>query len=105
MPVGSLRESKKEAERANAIIVSKTPENITPSLKNEILENLHLFEHQKAYFSHVKYCTWKCIITNKDFFSDGDYSITLVSGIANPKPLVNYLQTVSYTHLTLPTKA
>lgn len=92
IPVGSLREIKKGAERANAIIFSKTPDNITPTLKNEVLKNLHLFAHQKAYFSHIKYCTWKCIISNKEFCSDGHYSITLVTGIADPKPLVDYLQ-------------
>ena len=54
MPVGKLRESKKGAERANAIVFSKTPENINPTLKKEMLERLHLFAHQKAYFSHIE---------------------------------------------------
>jgi tetraacyldisaccharide 4'-kinase len=92
LPVGNLRESKKGAERANAIVFSKTPENINPTLKKGMLERLHLFAHQKAYFSHINYCTWRCISTNKEFTSDEKYSITLVSGIANPSPLLNYLQ-------------
>ena len=96
MPSGNLRESKKGAERANVIVFSKTPENINPNLKNEMLKSLHLLEHQKGYFSHVNYCTWKCLNTNKEFSSDGHYSITLVSGIANPKPLIDYLQNAGH---------
>ncbi|MBT4881444.1 MAG: tetraacyldisaccharide 4'-kinase [Flavobacteriales bacterium] len=101
MPVGNLRESKKGAERANAIVFSKTPENINPTLKKGMLERLHLFAHQKAYFSHINYCTLRCISTNKEFTSYQKYSITLVSGIANPKPLVDYLENAGHniTHL------
>ena len=97
MPVGNLRESKKGAGRANAIVFSKTPENINPTFKKGMLERLHLFTHQKAYFSHINYCTWRCINTNKEFTSDQKYSITLVSGIVNPKPLVEQLENKGHT--------
>jgi len=97
MPVGNLRERKKGAERANTIVFSKTPENINPTLKKGMLERLHLFAHQKAYFSHINYCTWRCISTNKEFTSDQKYSITLVSGIVNPKPLVEQLENKGHT--------
>jgi len=96
MPVGNLRESKKGAERANAIVFSKTPENINPTLKKGMLERLHLFAHQKAYFSCINYGTWQCISTNEEFTPDEHQSITLVSGIANPKPLVDYLQNAGH---------
>jgi tetraacyldisaccharide 4'-kinase len=97
MPVGNLRESKKGAERANAIVFSKTPENINPTLKKGMLERLHLFAHQKAYFSHINYCTWKCISTNEEFTPVEHQSITLVSGIVNPKPLVEQLENKGHT--------
>ena len=92
MPVGNLRESKKGAGRANAIIFSKTPENSNPTEKKGMVKKLNLFAHQKAYFSHINYCTWRCISTNEEFTSDEHYSIILVSGISNPSPLLNYLQ-------------
>ena len=97
MPVGNLRESKKGAERASAIVFSKTPKNINPTFKKEMLERLHLFTHQKAYFSHINYCTWKCISTNEEFIPDEHQSITLVSGIVNPKPLVEQLEKKGHT--------
>ena len=92
MPVGNLRESKKGAERTNAIIFSKTPRNSNPTEKKGMVKKLNLFAHQEAYFSHINYCFWRCISTNKEFTTDEHYSITLVSGIANPTPLLEYLQ-------------
>ena len=96
MPVGNLRENKKGAERANAIVFSKTPSNSNPTEKKGMVKKLNLFAHQKAYFSHINYGTCKCISTNKEFIPDEQQSITLVSGIANPNPLVDYLQAAGH---------
>jgi len=97
MPVGNLRESKKGAERADAIIFSKTPENSNPTQRKGMIEQLHLFAHQQAYFSRINYSTWKCIKTNKEFNPNEKESITLVSGIVNCDPLVQYLQEKGHT--------
>ena len=97
IPVGNLRESKKAAERADIIVFSKTPENSNPTQKKGMLEHLHLFAHQQAYFSGINYSTWKCIKTNKEYAPDEKESITLVTGIANNLPLVQYLQEKGYT--------
>ena len=97
IPVGNLRERKKAAERADIIIFSKTPENSNPTQKKRMLEHLHLFAHQQAYFSGINYSTWKCIKTNEEYAPDEKESITLVTGIANSLPLVQYLQKKGYT--------
>ena len=92
MPVGKLRESKKGVSRANAVIFSKTPENTNPTLKKGMLERLHLFAHQEAYFSGIEYHKFKCIRNNTELEENNPYSITLVSGIANTNPLIKYLE-------------
>ncbi len=97
IPVGNLRENKKAAERADIIILSKTPENSNPTQKKGMLKHLHLFAHQEAYFSGINYRNWKCIKTNKEYITDEKESITLVSGIANCSPLVQYLQEKGHT--------
>ena len=97
MPVGNLRESKKAAERADAIIFSKTPENSNLTQRKGMIKQLHLFAHQHAYFSHINYSTWKCIKTNKAFAPDKTESVTLVSGIANCDPLVHHLKEKGHT--------
>jgi len=92
MPVGKLRESKKGVTRANAVIFSKTPENTNPTLKKGMMGKLHLFSHQKAYFSAIEYHKFKCISNNTELEENTHYSITLVSGIANANPLIKYLK-------------
>ncbi|MEC7864008.1 MAG: tetraacyldisaccharide 4'-kinase, partial [Bacteroidota bacterium] len=92
LPLGTLREPASAATRADIILVSKTPKDITPTEKKGIIENLHLKAHQKGYFSSITYYKYKCIKNNIELENKQDYSITLVSGIANPTPLVNYLK-------------
>ena len=97
MPVGNLRESKKGADRAQAIIISKTPEQSNATEKKGMLTKLNLFDNQTAYFSHIEYSKWKCINTNNELQDDKTYSITLVTGIANAQPLVNHLQKAGHS--------
>ncbi|HIG32295.1 MAG TPA: tetraacyldisaccharide 4'-kinase [Flavobacteriales bacterium] len=97
IPVGNLRESKKGAERAQIIIISKTPEQSKPAEKKGMLAKLNLFDNQTAYFSHIEYSKWKCINTNNELQDDKTYSITLVTGIANAQPLVSHLQKVGHS--------
>jgi len=92
MPVGKLREGKKGVARANAVIFSKTPEKTNPTLKKGMLDRLHLFAHQKAYFSVIEYHKFKCISNNTELEENNPYSIILVSGIANANPLIKYLK-------------
>ena len=104
MPVGNLRESKKGSERAQVIIISKTPEQSNATEKKGMLSKLNLFAGQTAYFSHIKYSKWKCINTNNELQDDKVYSITLVTGIANAQPLVSHLQKAGHSirHLEYP---
>ena len=92
MPFGKLRESKKGVARANAIIFSKTPNNTNPTLKKGMLERLHLFSDQKAYFSLIKYHKFKSIRNNTELDENNLLSIILVTGIENANPLIKYLE-------------
>ena len=92
LPLGRLREPAKQAARADIILVSKTPNNTTPTEKKGIIESLDLKSHQKVYFSSITYHKYKSLNNNTELENEQDYSITLVSGIANPTPLVNYLE-------------
>ena len=91
LPMGTLRESKKGSERADIIVVSKSPNEINPTEKKGIIQQLSIFITQKCYFSQVQYKNWKCITTNESLLVEEEYSITLVTGIANPTPLLEIL--------------
>ena len=92
LPLGTLREPKKEAKRAEIIIVSKTPCNINQDQKSNIIKNLKLNNNQTGYISYIKYGKYKCIFDNTELKNEGDYSVTLITGIVNYNLLVEHLK-------------
>ena len=103
MPYGRLRESAEERSRANIIIVSKTPANMTPIERRIIVKELKILPYQKLYFTCLDYGNLQPVFS-KDAIAIGDedwneenFSILLVTGIANPKPLREYLDSFSNT--------
>jgi tetraacyldisaccharide 4'-kinase len=103
MPYGRLRESAEERSRANVIIVSKTPANMTPIERRIIVKELKILPYQTLYFTCLDYGNLQPVFS-KDAVKIGDedwnkesFSILLVTGIANPKPLREYLDGFSNT--------
>ena len=93
LPAGNLRESKRGAKRADLVMVTKCPEKYSHAKLQEIQYILNLKPPQKIYFSKISYDDSICGISktlplnyllNKNF--------TLVTGIANSKPLVEFLK-------------
>ena len=101
LPVGNLRESRKGAYRADVIVVTKCPDKVSYSRLQEIKFLLNLASHQKVYFSKIGYAdTLKGVSECLPLSYLKDKSFTLVTGIANPAPLVLFLkeQGFSFTH-------
>ena len=113
LPYGRLRESIKAKDRADIIIVSKTPENIKPNEKKLVSENLKPASYQKLYFTGLKYGELVPFLSDTvsvpmDWgLSVNNYSVVLVTGIARPQQLVNYLGEISTDihHLNYPDHA
>ncbi|MGQ1908881.1 tetraacyldisaccharide 4'-kinase [Marinifilum sp. RC60d5] len=101
LPYGRLRESADERSRANIIIVSKAPANMTPIERRIIVKELNILPYQKLYFTCLDYDSLQAVfneqainIINEDWGKE-NFSILLVTGIANPKPLKEYLDNFS----------
>ena len=102
IPTGDLRDERKSAKRAQIIIVTKCPANLTELERDEIIEKIYPEEHQHIFFTSIKYDTpyhiynpadqW--ILTMRD-------EVLLVCGIANPLPLKNYLHENTHTYYQL----
>jgi len=92
LPTGNLREPKSGAKRADLIIVTKCPENISVEEQEKIMCELKIEQHQQLYFSSISYSD-EIVSKDKkmDFEEIKNQRFTLVTGIANPKPLVDYL--------------
>ena len=96
-PLGKLRESCLGAKRAEIIVVTKCPKNITKKNKNVIRKKLALNKTQKIFFSHIK--SYKFIKNNKILTLDPTKKYFLVTGIANPDLLIEKLQQLSINFL------
>ncbi len=113
LPYGRLREPLRAKDRADIIIVSKTPENIKAIDRNIIRKNLNPRPYQKLYFTGIKYGKLIPLLSENasvpiDWgISSNIYSIVLVSGIARSQLLVNYLGKFSNDihHLNFPDHA
>ena len=97
LPTGNLREPTVGAERAKIIVVTKCPPKLTHREMDTIRTKLRLHNYQQLYFSFIDYSeeinSEEASIKLDDL---KDKCFTLVTGIANPKPLVNYLKTKGF---------
>ena len=93
LPTGDLRDSKREAKRANLIIVTKCPEQLSGKEQSEVINMLNPKPDQEVIFSYLSYDEELKGNTSSIVLNDLlGKKVTLVTGIANPKPLVNYLE-------------
>jgi len=97
LPSGRLREPRRGAKRADIIVVTKSPEVLSPLEIRRITSTIHPEPYQKVFFSFIDYQKLRPI--NKDAekiwqnkHPMDKYSFLLVSAIANPKPLLIYMK-------------
>lgn len=92
LPAGDLRESKAGAERADLIIVSKCPDILTEEKKQYYISRIRPTSRQKVFFTSIGYD--ENVYSRDQSIPDNNlsyYDILLITGIANPTPLVNHL--------------
>lgn len=100
LPVGRLRENIGALSRADIIIVSKTPDHFTREQQKELEQKLHLLQHQKLYFSYLNYGELVSLdegVASIPVSQLKEYDCILVTGIANTKPLLEFIKPNSYS--------
>ncbi|MCC6633865.1 MAG: tetraacyldisaccharide 4'-kinase [Chitinophagaceae bacterium] len=99
LPTGDLRDEKRSAVRADIIVVTKCPTSITQDKKYKILRSIKPLKHQRVFFTTIDYGTPYHIYNNQDeWVLTPNEEVLLVCGIANPKPLKEYLHTAVHTY-------
>lgn len=96
MPLGRLREARLGAQRADIIIISKCPRNLTPLEMRSFTADLNLKPYQKVFYSYVSYSALKPlneIAKQKklDYSGLKNLDVCLTTAIANPKPLKEFI--------------
>lgn len=102
LPTGDLRDAKSAAGRAQLIVVTKCPGDLTEEARQAVVTEINPREGQCVFFAALEYGQPYHIIHNTVQPLDKDMEVLLVCGIANPKPLKTYLEaeTASYDVLT-----
>jgi tetraacyldisaccharide 4'-kinase len=95
LPAGNLREPFINRKRADLMVVSKCPDNLSKEQKELILQRLKPYPHQEVYFSYLEYGNLKKVNSDKELPLSklATNTIYLLTGIANPTPLINKLNT------------
>ena len=96
LPSGRLREWPSAYERADVIIVSKCPENLSEAEKQEIREEIDPLPHQQLYFSYYAYqAPYYQFNPRYRLQLDDKLEVLLICAIAKTDYLVNYLHSQS----------
>lgn len=96
LPSGDLREKARNKNRADIVIITKCPDKLTPIRRRIITKELSLYSFQQIYFTKFKYGKFTHILNNdKTIEINSQYSVLLVTGIANPNTLINYVKSIT----------
>ncbi|WP_340154649.1 tetraacyldisaccharide 4'-kinase [uncultured Winogradskyella sp.] len=90
LPTGNLREPRSGAKRSDVIVVTKCDKDISEAERQKISSKIKLTGNQQLFFSYVDYAT-KVISESAELELKDLPEFTLVTGIANAKPLVDFL--------------
>jgi tetraacyldisaccharide 4'-kinase len=110
MPFGNLRESKGNMRRADIILITKSPEDISPIQRRLIVKEIDKSPYQNLYFTTFRYKSPVAVFNSSYdnpqtvISESAGCGIVLITGIANPEPLKEHLQK-SYSeiiHLSFP---
>lgn len=101
LPLGMLREKRHGMKRADIIIVTKTPKNITAEEADSIRKEINPGPRQSLFFTCLSYRKPVPLFNAVQRDITRETAILLVTGIAEPGPLLSYLRELSagVTHL------
>ncbi|CAM1349908.1 tetraacyldisaccharide 4'-kinase [Tenacibaculum crassostreae] len=104
LPTGNLRESRRGAKRAKAIVVTKCPENLSKIEQCELERRINPLPNQEVFFSTIVYDEQLGGTENLSLQDLTNMEIVLVTGIANPSSLLSFLteRKIKFQHINFP---
>lgn len=98
LPTGNLRDQPSSYKRADIIVVTKCPANLSDQERKKIIKEISPLAHQKIFFTTIVYGQPYHIVSREVRPVTADDEVLVVCGIANPEPLKNYMAQVSNTY-------
>jgi tetraacyldisaccharide 4'-kinase len=92
-PMGNLREYRNAYKRADAIVVTKCPEQLNQTKAKEIIESIKPYAHQKVYFSFQRYGELiRVYDKDNSYDNSNEFGVLLFAGIAQISSLDQYIK-------------
>jgi tetraacyldisaccharide 4'-kinase len=104
LPTGDLRDQKKSYRRADIIVVTKCPPELTAAASRALISEIRPKEGQQVLFTILEYGRPYHISQRTERTIDEGSEVLLVTGIAHPAPLKKMLEesTSFYKWLSFP---
>lgn len=91
LPAGQLRDLKSSYKRAQVIIVTKCPPTLSIAEKENIIGQIKPFANQFVYFTAIRYEAPYHLFTKTIFNWEQMEQAIVLTGIANPQPLLQFI--------------
>ena len=95
LPAGNLREPWRNYNRADAVLITKAPLPLNMVDQIEVRKSVDTRIDQRISFSAIKYGDLIHLFTSETKQEFADDELFVLTGIANPKPLHQYLEGVT----------
>jgi tetraacyldisaccharide 4'-kinase len=92
LPLGNLREFRCGAKRAQIVVVTKCPDQLSATQKQSIRDKIANYTSAQVVFSKIQYSEPLPWNHTAKQYKGARENIILLTGIANPKPLLNQVQ-------------
>jgi tetraacyldisaccharide 4'-kinase len=92
LPTGDLRDQRSSYKRAEVIMVTKCPATLSEDERMLIIKEINPLPLQKVFFTTISYGVPYHILNQSPARIDEQTEVLLVTGIANPRSLKNYLE-------------
>ena len=109
LPAGMLREPARNRNRANMILVTRSPERIKPIELREYVNRMDLCIGQHLFFTTIRYDNLvpvyeDCPARDAAWYKANAGGVLILSGIANPRAIRQYARSIStqISELTFP---
>jgi tetraacyldisaccharide 4'-kinase len=99
LPAGRMREGIAQMRRANIIVFTKCPNEVTPIMRRILQKDVRLKPYQSLFFTALSHGNIEPVfsapILDKSFYNEKSHSILVLTGIASPNLIYSYLKQFS----------
>ena len=96
LPVGRLREGVAQMRRANVIVFTKCPHEVTPIMRRILQKDVRLKPYQSLFFTTLEHGNIEPVFSalklDSSIYTEKSYAMLVVTGIASPKLIYAHLK-------------